>query len=162
MPSLEFTLIDSTIQNSIIRNRCLWNHNHVIARTLHTLEYYIINGHSIGLQTRNGRRFPWGNGGNCPRRKTPHRAPRGREEGGSSSFALGKKVKVAHTRLPSVGFWSWSRFLAVSLHVMWVINPAAGCHYFPPGLQLPLQPLRGLLPISLLGEQRHSGCEQFT
>ena len=32
--------------------------------------------------------------------------------------------KVAHTRLPSVGFRSWSRFLAVSLQVMWVINPA--------------------------------------
>ena len=72
-----------------------------------------------------------------------------------------KKVKVAHTRLPSVGFRSWSRFLAVSLQVTWVINPAVGCHYFPPGLQLPSQPLRGLLPISLLGEQRHDGCEQF-
>ena len=34
-------------------------------------------------------------------------------------------------------------------------------HYFPPGLQLPSQPLRGLLPISLLGEQRHNWCEQF-
>ena len=34
-----------------------------------------------------------------------------------------------------------------------------GCHYFPPGLQLPPQPLRGLLPILLLGEQRHNGCE---
>jgi len=33
--------------------------------------------------------------------------------------------------------------------------------YFPPGLQLPPQPLRGLLPISLLGEQRHDGCDQF-
>jgi len=31
-----------------------------------------------------------------------------------------KKSKVAHTRLPSVGFWSWSRFLAVSLQVTWV------------------------------------------
>jgi len=29
------------------------------------------------------------------------------------------------------------------------------------GLQLPLQPLRGLLPILLLGERRHDGCEQF-
>jgi len=28
-------------------------------------------------------------------------------------------------------------------------------------LQLPLQPLRGLLPILLLGEQMHDGCEQF-
>ena len=27
--------------------------------------------------------------------------------------------------------------------------------------QLPSQPLRGLLPIFLLGEQRHDGCEQF-
>ena len=42
-----------------------------------------------------------------------------------------------------------------------IINPAVGCHYFPPGLQLPSQPSRGLLPISLLGEQRHDGCEQF-
>jgi len=73
----------------------------------------------------------------------------------------GKKVKVAHTRLPIVGFRSWFRFLAVSLQVAWVINPAVGCHSFPPGLQLPRQPLRGLLPILLLGEQRHDGCEQF-
>jgi len=31
-----------------------------------------------------------------------------------------------------------------------VINSAVGFHYFPPGLQLPPQPLRGLLPISCL------------
>jgi len=48
-------------------------------------------------------------------------------------------IKVSYTRLPSVGFRSWSRFLAVSLQVMWVIDPAVGCHYFPPGLQLPPQ-----------------------
>ena len=36
-----------------------------------------------------------------------------------------------------------------------------GCRYFLPDLQLPPQHLRGLLPISLLGEQRHDGCEQF-
>jgi len=47
---------------------------------------------------------------------------------------------VAHTRLPSIGFRSWSRFLAVSLQVMSVINPTVGCHYFPPGLQLPCKP----------------------
>jgi len=35
---------------------------------------------------------------------------------------LRKKVKVAHTRLPSVGFRSWSRFLAVSLQVTWVLR----------------------------------------
>ena len=68
---------------------------------------------------------------------------------------------VAHTRLSSVRFRSWSRFFAVSLQVTWVINPAVGCHYFPPGLQLPSQPLRGLLPISLLGEQRHKGVNSL-
>jgi len=36
-----------------------------------------------------------------------------------------------------------------------------GSHYFPPGLQLSSQPLGGLLPVSLLGEQKHDGCEQF-
>jgi len=61
-----------------------------------------------------------------------------------------KVKKVSHTRLPSAVFRSWSRYLAVSLQVTWVINPAVGCYYFPPGLQLPSQPLRGLLPISLL------------
>jgi len=30
-----------------------------------------------------------------------------------------------------------------------------------PTVQLPSQRLRGLLSISLLGEQRHDGCEQF-
>ena len=39
-----------------------------------------------------------------------------------------KKVKVAHTRLPSVRFRRWSRFLAVSLQVMQVIKFAVGCH----------------------------------
>jgi len=42
-----------------------------------------------------------------------------------------------------------------------VINLAVGCHYFPPDQQLPPQPLREQLPILLLGEQRHDGCEQF-
>jgi len=40
-------------------------------------------------------------------------------------------------------------------------KPGGTLHYFPPGLQLPPQPLRGLLPILLLGEQRHNGFEQF-
>ena len=42
-----------------------------------------------------------------------------------------KKVKVAHTRLRSVGFRSWSWFLAVSWQVTGVVNSAVGCHYFP-------------------------------
>ena len=69
--------------------------------------------------------------------------------------------KGSRTRLPSVKFRSWFRFLAVSLQATWVINPAVGCHYFPRGPQLPSQPSRGLLPFSLLGEQKHGECEQF-
>jgi len=90
-------------------------------------------------------------------RLSPHASPCG----GVVRVRTVNKVKLAHTRLPSVGFRSWSRFLAVSLQLTWVINPAVGCHYFPPGLQLPSQPLRGLLSVLLLGEQRHNGCEQF-
>ena len=41
------------------------------------------------------------------------------------------------------------------------VSHKPGCHYFPPGLQLAPQPSRGLLPMLLLGEQRHNGCEQF-
>jgi len=62
-------------------------------------------------------------------------------------FWLIKKVKVAHTWLPIIVFQSWSQFLAVSLQVTWVINPVVGCHYFPPGPQLPSQPLRELIPF---------------
>jgi len=55
----------------------------------------------------------------------------------------------------------WTHWTAVSLQVTWVINLAVGCRYFLPGLQLSSQPLRWLLPILLLGEERHGGCEQF-
>ena len=48
-------------------------------------------------------------------------------------------------------------------------QPAGGVSHKPGGRlpllsaspHLPSQPLRGLLPISLLGKQRHNGCEQF-
>jgi len=69
----------------------------------------------------------------------------------------GSPYSVAENRVPEL----IPVFFAVSLQVTWVINPAVGCHYLPPGLQLPSQPLRGLLPISLLGEQRHDRSEQF-
>ena len=69
------------------------------------------------------------------------------------------KAKVAHTRLPRVPE------LIPILRSQPAGNvsqtPAVGCHYFPPGLQLSSQSLKGLLPILLLGEQRHNGCEQF-
>ena len=86
-------------------------------------------------------------------------------------FNLKVKVKVAHTRLPSTGFRSWSRFFAVSLQVTWVINPAVGCHYFPPGRQLPSQPvgqyqflclvIRGTTGVNRLPKTatRHRGCD---
>ena len=40
-------------------------------------------------------------------------------------------------------------------------GPVVSGHYFPPGPQLPSQPLRGLLPMSLLGERRHDECERI-
>jgi len=43
-------------------------------------------------------------------------------------------------------------------------QPAGDVSHKPGGklpLQLPPQPLSRLLPILLLGEQRHSGCEHF-
>ena len=64
------------------------------------------------------------------------------------SFACNKlkhQTTVAHTRLPSVRFRSWSWFLAVSLQVTWVINQAVGCKrlYF----DLKLLTFRGFLYI---------------
>ena len=41
------------------------------------------------------------------------------------------------------------------------VSQKTRCHYFPPGMQLPPQPLRGLLPTLLLGEQRHSSHHSF-
>jgi len=74
-----------------------------------------------------------------------------------------QKKTVAHTRLPIVGFRIWFRFLVVSLQVTWVINPAVGCHYLPPGSQLPSQPPRGLLSIRCLVNRGTMGVntEQF-
>ena len=40
-------------------------------------------------------------------------------------------------------------------------KPGGRLSLIPPGPQLPSQPLRGLLLILLLGEERHDGCEQF-
>ena len=40
-------------------------------------------------------------------------------------------------------------------------QPAGDVSHKPGGRQLPLQPLKGLLPISLLVKQRHDECEQF-
>ena len=49
-------------------------------------------------------------------------------------------IKVAHTRLPSVVFRSWSRFFTVSLQVTWVINPAVGAITFRQACSYPRNP----------------------
>ena len=68
-----------------------------------------------------------------------------------------KKIKVAHTRLPQLIPVLGSQPAGDVSH-----KPGGiGCHYFPSGPQLPPQPLIGLVPISLLGEQRHDGCDEF-
>jgi len=71
--------------------------------------------------------------------------------------------KLAHTRLPSAWFRSWSRFLAVSLQVTWVINPA---------VMLPLLSARPAVTLATLKRAAtnfsawwtmapwHDGCEQ--
>jgi len=48
----------------------------------------------------------------------------------------------------SVGFRSWSRSSAVSPQVTEAINPAVGCHYFPPGPRLPSQPPEHHRPLA--------------
>jgi len=80
-----------------------------------------------------------------------------------STFGLKKKVKVARTRLPSV---------APELIPVLGSQPAGDVNHKPDG-RLPLLSARpavtlatlkraaSLLPVLLLGEQRHNGCEQF-
>ena len=72
-----------------------------------------------------------------------------------------KKVKVTHSRLSSVGFRGWSRLLQSACRWRESYTRSIGCHYFPPGPQLPSQPLRGLVPALLLGKHRHNKREQF-
>jgi len=70
----------------------------------------------------------------------------------TGSLGLDWSKKVARSRLPSVGFRSWSGFLAVNLQMMRVINPAVGCHYFPPGPQYQFRCLvnRGTMGVNSL------------
>ena len=72
-----------------------------------------------------------------------------------------KNAKVAHTRITE-------RRVPEQIPVL--SSQPAGDVSHKPGGRLPLlsampavtpQPLTGLLPISLHGEQRHDGCEQF-
>jgi len=51
-----------------------------------------------------------------------------------------KKGKGFPYSLPSVGPGGNPGVQAVSPQVIWVIQPAVGCHYFLPGLRLPPQP----------------------
>jgi len=63
---------------------------------------------------------------------------------------MGKKV-VPHS-ITSVGHGADPGILAVIPHVTLVINPVAGCRYFPPGLRLCSQPKRS---PSLAGTKLH-------
>jgi len=80
-----------------------------------------------------------------------------------SYIVLTLKVKVAHTRPYSITECRVPELIPVLCS-----QPASDMSH-KPGVRLPLlsarqlppQPLRGLLPILLLGEPRHNGCEQF-
>ena len=85
----------------------------------------------------------------------------------SQHLASAALIKVARTRLPSV------RLIPELIPVLGS-QPAGVVSHKPGGglpllsarkyriiSQLPSQPFRGLLPVSLLDEQRHDGCEQF-
>ena len=54
------------------------------------------------------------------------------------------------------------RYLNLEADQTYSVLALSVCEYLPLSLQLPSQPLRGLLPVSLLLEQRHNGCEQFS
>jgi len=59
--------------------------------------------------------------------------------GNGNVYGTGKgKGKVLPCSLPSVEPGADPGVQAVSPQVTWVIHPAVGCHYFPPGLRLPL------------------------
>jgi len=68
----------------------------------------------------------------------------------------GSPYSIAERRVPEL-ILVFSSLLAGNVSH----KPGGRLPLLPPGLQLPSQPLRGLLPISLLGEQRHDGCEQL-
>ena len=65
-------------------------------------------------------------------------------------YAYDKKVKVANTRLPSVGFRSYSRIFAVSLQVTGDVSNK-------PGGRVPLLSARPAVTLATLNE----GCYQF-
>ena len=80
-----------------------------------------------------------------------------------SYIVLTLKVKVAHSRPYSI-----TECRVPELIPVLGSQPASDMSHKPGGKlpslsarQLLPQPLRGLLPILLLGEPRHNGCEQF-
>ena len=59
------------------------------------------------------------------------------------------------SEVPEFRGWLGSRVVSV------LDSSAEGLLSARPAVRLPSQPLRQLLPILLLGEQRRNGCEQF-
>ena len=80
-----------------------------------------------------------------------------------STRVLIKKGKGFPYSLPSVGSGADLGVQAVSMQV---IHPAVGCHYFPPGLQLPYQPqsitATMLVPSYTAWSQGHIGVNNLS
>jgi len=74
----------------------------------------------------------------------------------SSKKGKGSPYFITERRVPEVILVLGSQPAGDVCH-----KPGGRLPLLPPGLQLPPQLLRGLLPMLLLGEQRHDGCEQF-
>jgi len=69
--------------------------------------------------------------------------------------------KVARTRLPSVGFRSWSRLLAVSLQVTWVINPVVAAITIRQACSYPRNPKEGCYQFRCLVNRGRMGVNSL-
>jgi len=78
---------------------------------------------------------------------------------------VGKKVKASHTRYRTLGLELIAGVQAVSPQVTISHPPGGGCHYLPPGLQLPSQPqsitANWPVPKYTAWWQRHTGVNNL-
>jgi len=56
------------------------------------------------------------------------------------SWLISKKAKGSHTRYRALGPELIPVYRQSACRWLYLIHPAVGCHYFPPGLRLPSQP----------------------
>ena len=75
------------------------------------------------------------------------------------------KIKASHTRYRALGPELIPVYRQSAYRWLQVIHPAVGCHYFPPGLQLPPQPqsITALWPVPSYTAwwQRHIGVNNL-